>query len=79
MITPKVAIIGAGASGLCSIKECLAEGLEVVCFEQEAGPGGLWRLHSGKKSSHSSVYDSTVCNTSKKYATIYINAQHDCI
>lgn len=66
-MTGKVAVIGAGASGLCTIKECLAVGHEVVCFEQEAGLGGLWRLHSGKKSSHSSVYDSTICNTSKKY------------
>lgn len=70
MTHPKVAIIGAGASGLCTIKECLTVGLDVVCFEQEAGPGGLWRLHSGKKSTHSSVYDSTVCNTSKKYIMI---------
>ena len=66
MTYPKVAIIGAGASGLCSIKECLDAGLDIVCFEQESGLGGLWRLHSSKKSSHSAVYDSTVCNTSKQ-------------
>jgi len=68
MTHPKVAIIGAGASGLCTIKECLAAGLEVVCFEQDVGLGGLWSLHSGKKSTHSSVYQSTICNTSKEYA-----------
>lgn len=30
----RVAIIGAGAAGLVAIKECLAQGLEPVCFEQ---------------------------------------------
>ena len=30
----KVAIIGAGASGLPAIKCCLDEGLEPICFER---------------------------------------------
>jgi Flavin-binding monooxygenase-like len=30
----RVAIIGAGAAGLVAIKECLSQGLEPVCFEQ---------------------------------------------
>ena len=72
MTYPKIAIIGAGASGLCAIKECIAQGLDVICFEQESGSGGLWRTHSSKKSNHSSVYDSTVCNTSKGYECNYL-------
>jgi dimethylaniline monooxygenase (N-oxide forming) len=30
----KVAIIGAGASGLTAIKCCIDEGLEPVCYER---------------------------------------------
>uniref|UniRef100_A0A3B4ADI4 Flavin-containing monooxygenase n=2 Tax=Periophthalmus magnuspinnatus TaxID=409849 RepID=A0A3B4ADI4_9GOBI len=29
----RVAVIGAGPSGLTSVKECLDEGLEPTCFE----------------------------------------------
>ena len=32
----RVAIVGAGASGLTAIKSCLDEGFEPVCFEQES-------------------------------------------
>lgn len=62
---PKVVlVIGAGASGLASIKECLDEGLTPVCFEADTDIGGLWRFQP--KESHSSVYRSTVINTSKE-------------
>ena len=60
----KVAVIGGGSSGLACIKTCLDEGLEPVCFEQEDDLGGLWRFT--EKESHSSVYRSTVINTSKE-------------
>ena len=40
---PTVAIIGGGCSGLAAIKECVAAGLSVLCFEQNADIGGLWR------------------------------------
>ena len=38
-----VAIIGAGCSGLTAIKECVAQGLQVTCFEQANDIGGLWK------------------------------------
>lgn len=60
----RVAIIGAGASGLTSIKCCKDEGLEPVCFEQEDSIGGLWYFTEEER--HSSVYRSTVINTSKE-------------
>ena len=60
----RVAIIGAGASGLTCIKCCKDEGLEPVCFEQEDSIGGLWYYTDEER--HSSVYKSTVINTSKE-------------
>ncbi|XP_060773531.1 dimethylaniline monooxygenase [N-oxide-forming] 4-like isoform X2 [Neoarius graeffei] len=39
-----VAVIGAGCAGLTSIKCCLDEGLEPVCFESSDDIGGLWRF-----------------------------------
>ena len=64
----KVAIIGAGVSGLVSIKCCLDEGLEPVCFEKCADIGGLWKFtqNDGSFSGSGSVYESTVINTSKE-------------
>ncbi|XP_024899696.1 dimethylaniline monooxygenase [N-oxide-forming] 3 isoform X3 [Pteropus alecto] len=40
----KVAIIGAGISGLASIRCCLEEGLEPTCFERSNDVGGLWKF-----------------------------------
>ncbi|XP_010835022.1 PREDICTED: dimethylaniline monooxygenase [N-oxide-forming] 3 isoform X2 [Bison bison bison] len=40
----KVAIIGAGISGLASIRNCLEEGLEPTCFEKGEDIGGLWKF-----------------------------------
>ncbi|KAH6565051.1 hypothetical protein BASA50_009942 [Batrachochytrium salamandrivorans] len=63
----KVAVLGAGASGLAAVKECLAQGLDVVCFDQEPNIGGLWRyklLRDGQDTC-SSIYESTIMNSSK--------------
>ncbi|WKY08012.1 hypothetical protein Q1695_007479 [Nippostrongylus brasiliensis] len=39
----KVAIVGAGASGLPSIRHGLLYDLDVTCFEASSYVGGLWR------------------------------------
>lgn len=39
----RVAVIGAGAAGLASVKCCLEEGLEPTCFESSEDIGGVWR------------------------------------
>lgn len=39
----RVAVVGAGVSGLAATKCCLDEGLEPVCFERSQDIGGLWR------------------------------------
>lgn len=37
-------MIGAGVSGLVSLKCCVDEGLEPTCFERTEDIGGLWRF-----------------------------------
>lgn len=39
----RVAVVGAGISGLAATKCCLEEGLEPTCFERSEDIGGLWR------------------------------------
>ncbi|PWA21028.1 hypothetical protein CCH79_00007379 [Gambusia affinis] len=39
-----VAVIGAGPSGLTSVKACLDEGMEPTCFESSDDIGGLWKF-----------------------------------
>jgi len=38
----RVAVVGAGVSGLTAVKCCRDEGLDVVCFESRNDLGGLW-------------------------------------
>uniref|UniRef100_A0A8C5PLV2 Flavin-containing monooxygenase n=1 Tax=Leptobrachium leishanense TaxID=445787 RepID=A0A8C5PLV2_9ANUR len=62
----KVAIIGAGCSGLAAIKCCLDEGLEPTCFERSSDIGGLWRYTEDVEEGRASLYNSVVTNTSKE-------------
>ncbi|XP_062437222.1 flavin-containing monooxygenase 5-like [Rhea pennata] len=62
----RVAIIGAGSSGLCAIKACLQEGLEPVCFERSRDIGGLWRFEEQPEEGRASIYKSVIINTSKE-------------
>ncbi|KAK9403834.1 dimethylaniline monooxygenase [Crotalus adamanteus] len=62
----KVAIIGAGVSGLVSIKCCLEEGLEPTCFEKNDVIGGLWQFTDIPEKGRTNVYRSVVSNTSKE-------------
>lgn len=61
----KVAVIGAGPSGIAAAKEALAAGLEVTVFEQTGDIGGTWVFR--EKEGQSSVYRSTFINTSKQF------------
>lgn len=40
----RVAVIGAGCSGLACVKACVDEGLEPACFERGRDIGGLWNF-----------------------------------
>ncbi|XP_005160478.2 si:dkey-239i20.4 isoform X1 [Danio rerio] len=62
----RVAVIGAGSSGLAAIKCCLDEGLEPVCFESSDDIGGLWRFREKPETDRCSIYHSLTVNTSKE-------------
>lgn len=61
---PKVAVIGAGCSGITAIKNLIQAGVEdIVCFEQNDQVGGNWIFSA--KESHSSVCETTHIISSK--------------
>lgn len=59
----RVAVIGAGPSGITALKNLLDEGLEVVAFDRNADVGGNWIYN--EKESHSSVFETTHIISSK--------------
>lgn len=61
----RVAIVGAGQTGLSSIKSCL-EGLTPVCFERTSFIGGLWAPHDTTIRTEPYIYSSLVFNTCKE-------------
>ncbi|XP_048457798.1 flavin-containing monooxygenase 5-like isoform X1 [Rhincodon typus] len=65
-MTKRVAIIGAGSSGLACIKCCLDEDLEPVCFERSNDIGGLWNFQENITDARASIYKSLIINTSKE-------------
>ncbi|XP_043346852.1 dimethylaniline monooxygenase [N-oxide-forming] 3-like isoform X3 [Dermochelys coriacea] len=62
----RVAIIGAGLSGLASIKCCLDEGLEPTCFERSDDIGGLWKFAEHAEEGRASIYHSVFTNSCKE-------------
>nr|XP_054592267.1 flavin-containing monooxygenase 5 [Nothobranchius furzeri] len=62
----RVAVIGAGPSGLTSIKACLDEGLEPTCFESSDDMGGLWKFKAISEPNRASIYHSLTINSSKE-------------
>ncbi len=60
----KIAIIGAGCSGLCTIKQLVSAGLtDITCFEKSDQVGGNW-VYSDIPG-HSSIYKATRTISSK--------------
>lgn len=64
----KVAVIGAGPSGITAIKNFADAGFEVTAFERCLGVGGNWRFND--PSGHSSVFETTHI-ISSKYTSFY--------
>nr|XP_054765940.1 flavin-containing monooxygenase 5-like [Lytechinus pictus] len=65
----RVAVIGAGVSGLVGIKTCFEEGLQPVCFEKQQQLGGAWVYDEDGGSDPNgpaSVYDKLITNICKE-------------
>jgi dimethylaniline monooxygenase (N-oxide forming) len=62
----RVAVIGAGVSGLAAAKCLLDEGLEPVVYEQAAQIGGLWNYDDALPDGGGVMYRSLHTNTSKQ-------------
>ena len=60
---PRVAVVGAGAAGLATIKALLDVGAKVTAFETGDRPGGLWVRDNA--SGRSAAYASLHLNTSR--------------
>ena len=63
---PKIAIIGAGPSGLTALKNLVTNGFDVTCFEMNDQIGGNWVYKD--KTGHSSVFKTTHIISSKKFS-----------
>lgn len=59
-------MIGAGVSGLSTIKTCLEEGLQPTCFESSPDIGGLWRYKEEPEPGRANIYQSVIINSSKE-------------
>ncbi|GFX88383.1 dimethylaniline monooxygenase 5 [Trichonephila clavipes] len=62
----RVAVVGAGISGLVAIKSLKEEGLFPVCFEKTSRLGGLWHYHEDDTKGVPSVMWCTSLNNSKE-------------
>ncbi|KAG5680244.1 hypothetical protein PVAND_009766 [Polypedilum vanderplanki] len=68
----RVCVVGAGAAGICAVKNCLEQGLDVIAFEQSKEIGGTWVYtdKTGKDENgldiHSSMYRSLHTNLPKE-------------
>jgi len=61
----RICVIGAGASGLTSIKACKEENVDVVCYERSRHLGGLWNYNEDDLTV-ATVARSTIINSSKE-------------
>ncbi|KAF8778889.1 Dimethylaniline monooxygenase like protein [Argiope bruennichi] len=73
MASPKkrIAILGAGFSGMCSIWTLLEEGgFEPVCFEKTDQPGGTWCYRKEAIDGVGSIMPTTIINHSKEMGAV---------
>jgi len=61
---PKVAVIGAGSSGITALKGLVDRGIDAVCYEASDRVGGNWVF--GNKNGMSASYRSLHINTSRE-------------
>ncbi|RWS22088.1 dimethylaniline monooxygenase [N-oxide-forming] 5-like protein, partial [Leptotrombidium deliense] len=62
----QICVVGAGASGLTAIKQCLDQKFNVYCFEKTDSLGGLWRYREEAINGVASGPKSTIITSSKE-------------
>ncbi len=62
----RVAVIGAGFSGVYATKWLVAKGLQVDCFEKSDSPGGVWH-YDDKVTDRGAVFKHTRATSSKHF------------
>ncbi|XP_067156769.1 flavin-containing monooxygenase 3-like isoform X1 [Apteryx mantelli] len=62
----RVAIVGAGVSGLAAIRCCREDGLEPTCFERSEDIGGLWHYTEHAEEGRASIYRTVFTNSCKE-------------
>ena len=66
MSVKRIAIIGAGNSGIGAFNACREQGFDVVCYEKTDQICGLWLFREQEIEGSASIYRSTTINTSKE-------------
>ncbi|XP_054708945.1 flavin-containing monooxygenase 5-like [Uloborus diversus] len=66
----RVAVVGAGTSGLMAIKSLKEDNFEPICFEKTSYFGGLWHYHDEDVDGVPSLMWSTSLNNSKEVGAI---------
>ncbi|CAG2171887.1 unnamed protein product, partial [Oppiella nova] len=66
MSSKRIAIIGAGISGLCALKACREQDFDVTVFEKTDDICGLWQYRDEDVEGIASITRSTILNTSKE-------------
>ncbi len=61
----KICVLGAGPSGLTTIKQLVDEGHDVTCFEKQGTIGGIWSRHDGDED-EMKVFDNLILTISMK-------------
>ena len=64
-MSKRCCVIGAGVSGLTSIKHLLEVGIEPVCFDKDDDIGGIWEDPETRRDDPG-MYSCCIMNTSKE-------------
>ncbi|KAJ8298913.1 hypothetical protein KUTeg_022973 [Tegillarca granosa] len=63
----RVAVIGAGVSGIVACKELLQQGFDVTCFEMHDEIGGLWYFTKElRKDEGATIYEGLITNSDRE-------------
>jgi len=71
----RVAVIGAGLTGLAAIKCCRDEGFDVVCFDIRDDLGGIWNYMDAVKPGQASCTRSEIITLIILWLVIFQHSQ----